>query len=303
MDDKTLEIYKAIFNNSILFLKRGIDEIINSAQELTKEQFVVSCLFIHTSLELGLKAFLVKEKGIKTILKNGHQNQTVDSIFNSFENNDLRTKTYNDLKKLILENEITLFGEIHFEHLTRFQKFRNNLVHLNLSFSSTDLQNLKYESIFAIVHLIIPLLSEIDFENETPSEFYAEYLDDHQYKKLISFPHYIEEMEKVAKKFTGYAYECPECYTKTFSPGNGICYCCNLNFIDAAEYVNCKICNAENAVIFDSLNIELNGDMINGLCLNCGDKPNVFKCPHCECKQTFYGKDELKNSCFDGCKN
>ena len=161
MDDKTLEIYKAIFNNSILFLKRGIDEIINSAQELTKEQFVVSCLFIQTSLELGLKAFLVKEKGIKAILKNGHQNQTVDSIFNSFENNDLRTKTYNDLKKLILENEITLFGEIHFEHLTRFQKFRNNLVHLNLSFSSTDLQNLKYESIFALVHLIIPLLSEI----------------------------------------------------------------------------------------------------------------------------------------------
>ena len=69
MDDKTLEIYKAIFNNSILFLKRGIDEIINSAQELTKEQFVVSCIFIQTSLELGLKAFLVKEKGIKAILK------------------------------------------------------------------------------------------------------------------------------------------------------------------------------------------------------------------------------------------
>jgi hypothetical protein len=255
------------------------------------------------SLELGLKAFLIKKSGIKTILKENYQPHTIDNIFESFENNTLQTKRYEDLKNHIKQNQLTSFGNNHFDHLTQFQLFRNKIVHLNLNLQPADLYDLKYESIYAIVHLIVPLLSELTFDFETPSEFYAEYLDDSQYKRLIDFPHYVEEMEKVAKEFTGYAYECPECYKHTYSPENGICYCCNLKFIDAAEYLNCKMCAAKKAVIFDPLNIELNANMINGLCLNCGDRPNVFKCPHCDFKRTFYGKDELNDTCFEGCKN
>jgi hypothetical protein len=255
------------------------------------------------SLELGLKAFLIKTSGIKTILNDKYQSRTIDNIFDSFENNTLQTKRYEDLKNHIKENQLTWFSDTHFDHLTQFQLFRNKLVHLNLNLQTADLYDLKYESIYAIVHLIVPLLSELSFEFETPSEFFAEHLDDKQYKQLIDFPHYVEEMEKVAKEFTGYAYECPECYKHTYSSESGICYCCNLNFIEAAEYLNCKTCDAIKAVIFDPLNIELNDNIINGLCLNCGDRPNVFKCPDCESKQTFYGKDELIDTCFEGCKN
>lgn len=303
MDDKTTKIYETIFDNSILFLKRGINEIVISNETLDREQALVSCLFIQMSLELGLKAFLIKESGIKTILMDNYQNRTIDNIFKSFENNTLQTKRYEDLKTHIKVNQLTSFEDTHFHHLSRFQLFRNKLVHLNLNLQPPDLDDLKYESIYAIVHLIVPLLSELNFEFETPSEFYAEHLDDNKYKQLITFPYYVEEMEKIAKEYSGYAYECPECYTKTFSPANGICYCCNLNFIDAAESVNCKLCNAENAVIFDPFNIESNDNMINGLCLNCGDKPNVFKCQNCDFKRTFYGINELKDTCFDGCKN
>jgi len=305
MDTQTERIYSTVYKNSIIFLKRGIKEIVkNNNERLENEQAIISCLFIQMSIELGLKAFLIKERGIKTILQDRYQEKTIENIFESFNSNTLHTKNYNELKNFIKNSEgLTWFNDEHFAHLDQFQLFRNKLVHLNLYLSEDELFDLKYELIYAIVHIIIPLLSELSFECASPTEFYSEHLDENEYKKLISFPPYIEEMEKIAKKFSGLAYECPECFNWTFSPNSEICYCCNLKFIDAGEYLNCKVCNGLKSVIFDKLNIEINGNTINGLCLKCGDKPMVFKCPECETQITYYGKSELENTCFLGCKN
>ncbi len=270
--------------------------------ESDHEQAIVSCLFIQMSIELSLKAFLIKECGIKTILNNQYQHHTIESIFEAFERNTLQTKRYEDLKNYIKSHsELTWFNNNHFNHLDKFQRFRNKLVHLNLSLDTNDLLAFQYELIYAIVHLLIPLLTEISFEFETPTEFYKIHLDKDQYEELINFPPYIEEMEKLSKEFTGLAYECTECFNRAFSPISEICYCCNLNFRDAAEYATCVTCTAPKSVVFDYLNIKHNENTINGLCLNCGEKQMVFKCADCEKTTTFYSKKELANTCYSKC--
>lgn len=306
MNEQENKIFNTVYNNAILFLKRGIAEILEHNDKddspLKFETGIVCTLFIQMSIELALKAFLVKEKGVKSILEVRYQRKTDMQILSEFENNTLHTKKYNDLKQILINNEtLSWFNETSYSHLEQFQQFRNKLVHLNLFLANADLYDLKFELIYVIVHIIVPLLSEISFEFETPSDFYKSHLNKDEFKKLISFPTYIEEMEKLAKDFTGFNYYCPECYQKTYSPENNLCYCCNLNFENAAEYTSCIVCKKKNSVIFDPLNIALNNHIMNGLCLNCGIKLSVHKCPKCETVYSFFDKKELKKCTPEKC--
>lgn len=292
-------IYSTIYNNSIIFLKRGIKEtflLTNfSKDEYNKEAGLFSSLFIQMSIELALKAFLIKKKGIKTILQERYKNKTDEEILALFINDKLHTKRFQDLKEILIDEEyLTWFSENHFAHLEQFQQFRNKIVHLNLFLANADLFDLRHEITFVIVHIIIPLLSEIDIEFETPTEFYDEYLDKSTLTELISFPPYVEEMERLAKEFGGNVYYCPECFKKTYSTENHLCYCCNLNYKYTVEYTDCPSCNSKKSIVFDYLNIGINSNVIKGLCLNCGTKINVFKCPKCEEAYAHYFEDELK---------
>lgn len=306
MTENEEKIYDTIYNNSIIFLKRGIKETFlltnYTEDEYNVEAGLFSSLFIQMSIELALKAFLIKEKGIKTILQKRYKNKSDEEILNLFTNDKLHTKRFQDLKDIIIKEEyLTGFSENHFVQLDQFQQFRNKIVHLNLFLGNADIYDLRYEITFVIVHIIIPLLTELNIEIETPTEFYAKYLDKTTLSKLLDFPPYVEEMEKLAENFGGNVYYCPECYKKTFSTENNICYCCNLNFKYAVEYVDCPSCNSKKSIVFDCLNIGDNNNIITGLCLNCDTKINVFKCPKCEEAYAYYFEDELKKCTPEKC--
>ena len=298
MTENEKKIYNTVYDNSILFLKRGIAEVLSHQDNLDapfdKETGIVSSMFTQMSIELALKAFLIKEKGIKSILSSKYINRTDSDIFTAFESNTLHTKIYNDLKQVLIDNKsLTWFSDNDFYHLEQFQQFRNKIVHLNLFLGEDDLYDLKYEIIYVIVHVIVPLLAEISFEFETPTAFYNKYLNKSEYKKLISFRPYVSEMEKLAIYFTGVSYYCPECYKRTYSSVNDLCYCCNLSYEHMVEYTNCTVCKTSNSVIFDPYNMECNNHVINGLCLNCQTKMQVHKCPKCGNKYTFFIEKEL----------
>lgn len=309
MNHNEEKIYQTIFDNAILFIKRAFKEILsdkNHFQTFDLETGIISSLFVQMSIELGLKAFLIKNLGIRTILINRYANKTDAEILDDFQKNDLHTKKYFELKNIIIDNEQLLwFGEKHLSHLDQFQEFRNKLVHLNLFLAESDLFDLKGEMIYTIVHILLPLLSEIGFDNESPTEFYSNFLSKEDYLKLINFPPYVEEMERVALEFTGAAYFCPECYKKTYSTENNLCYCCNLRYPEhAIEYVDCIFCDAENTVLFDPLNIADNNSVLQGLCLNCENKPMVFKCSVCDSKASFICDiKELKKCKPNRCAN
>ncbi|MCJ8290169.1 MAG: hypothetical protein HRT58_10940 [Crocinitomicaceae bacterium] len=303
MDTKTKNIYDTIFQNSILFLRRGISEIIkNNSSKAEHDQAVISCLFTQMSIELSLKAYLIKEDGIKSILNDKFQNKSIDQISNSFNNNQLHTRKFEDLKNYIKSTEeLNIFNDTQYGHIKKLQTYRNRLMHLNLKLSNVELDNIFTELIYVNVHIILPLLTKLSFEFDTPGEFYEKYLDLDEYKKMASFQPYLEQMEQTAKEFGGANYECLICYNRTFSPFNDRCYSCNLDFSMATDYTDCISCESKRSVMFDPLNIVQNGNTINALCLNCGDKPDVFKCPNCEEKVAFYGTDELSDTCYNKC--
>ncbi len=191
-----------------------------------------------------------------------------------------------------------LFDEVGIDYINDFQRYRNQAVHFHLGLTNGDLYDLKYDLVYMLVHVIIPTLTEINLEFESPSEFYQNQLDKDDYKTLIKFPPYVSEMKKVAAQHAGLIYNCIECSEKTYSIDNEICYCCNLQFAGFGEYVNCISCMAPKSVIFDHNNIAINDHIMNGLCLNCGDRPSVFKCPTCDIATSFYSKEDLKETCF-----
>lgn len=290
-------IYKTVYSNAVLYIRRAIKEITSSQNNLDdvfdNETGIISSLFCQMSIELSLKAFLIKETGIKTVIEQRDANKHDSEIWNLFNNNNLHTKSYNDLKGVIIKRkDLIWFQDVHKNYLNKFQTNRNRLVHLNLFLNSRDLSDLKSETIFVIVHILVPLLTDINFDFESPTEFYEKHLTIDDFNKLISYKPYYEEMEKLALYPTGKAYNCPECYKRAYSTENDLCYCCNLNYSDAVEYAICNNCN-EEAVIFDPLNISLNNHRGNGLCLKCENKMEVYKCPECTSSYTFYSINEL----------
>lgn len=294
-DDKI--IYEAILNNSIIFLKRGIKEILShndlNDEPLQIETAVFSIMFIQTSIELALKAYYVRKCGIRSIIQSKYDNYTEQQIYKAFEGGTLRTKRYNDLKKELETNKLIWFGKKEYDNLLQFQQFRNKLIHLNLDLSDSELFYLEYELIYSIVHILLSFLTDIDYECETTGEFYEKYLDKDDYHALISYPLYINEMEKIAKIHGEFIYNCPNCSNRTFATKNSICYCCNLNYNNGATYVDCISCKAVGSVAFDELNIDINNNIINGLCLNCECTPDIFKCPVCANKYSFFSLEEL----------
>jgi len=190
MTENELKMYNAIYANSLMFLKRGIKEILsfegNSEKPLDIENGVMSSLFVQMSIELAIKAFLVKQKGVRSILEEKYNKKTDEEIFTAFINNSLKTERYEDLKNILINNPVlTWFEDEEYDHLKQFQLYRNKIVHFNLFLDRADLLNLKFEIIYVVVHIIVPLLSDISFEYETPTSFYNECLDKNEYKKLI----------------------------------------------------------------------------------------------------------------------
>ena len=302
MNEQTKVIYEQIYENAVMFLRKAIKELIAKPGEyLEKEHAVTACLFIQIAIELGFKAYLIRKKTLPSILLKKHKDQSLDELFKIFEKGDLKTKGFEELKQMIIA-EGELFDQKRIFYINNFQRYRNQAVHWHLNLAKGDLYDLKYDLVYVLVHVIIPVLTEINLDFETPSEFYQKYLNKEDYKSLIMFKPYVEEMGRVAANNSQWVYRCIECGERTYSVDNEMCYCCNLQFFDAGEYVTCISCNAHKGVIFDHNNILLNDNIMDGLCLNCDVRPSVFKCPHCETAFPFYDLVELDGTCYTHCE-
>lgn len=301
MDAQTQVIYDRIFDNAVMFLRRAIKElIVHQKDHLEHEQAVVACIFMQMAIELGLKSYLIRTKSVFDILEDKYKNKSISYIANAFQNGTLKTKNFDELKnKVIVEDK--LFNTTQKYYLSQFQRYRNQAVHFDLKLHNSDLYDLKYDLIYVLVHIIIAILTEMNMDFESPSEFFNNHLDKADYMTLISYRPYVEEMEKVARQHARLVYKCIECGERTYSVDNEMCYCCNLQFEGFGEYVSCISCEKPRSMIFDHLNIASNDNIMDGLCLNCDERCQVFKCPTCDYTIPFFSKNELKGTCYTKC--
>lgn len=291
---------KKIRGNSWLFLRRAIRELIThddrNDNELSKETAVIATTFIQMSFELSIIAYFIKSCGIQGIVNGKAASLDTKAILSKFENNDLQTIPFNKLKERAVK-EIGLLRD-HIEIIEDFQRMRNKLVHLNYEYRDGDLYDLKYDLIFFLVHIIIPILAE---EYSNPSEAISLNLDSKNFKDLLKFPIYANEMHKIAINHSDYVYKCVHCDNESLAVDfpYAYCYSCCDNFIGVG-FIDCPYCKSEYSMIYDTLNIDGQPDRtIRGLCLKCDTDDLVYHCDKCDTIIALEG-DISEERCYYG---
>lgn len=293
-----------IRDNSWLFLRKAIKELIShddSKDEiLHKDKAIVAITFIQMSFELSLVAYFVKADGIKSIVKGSDVSLSEQELLTKYENNELVTKSFNSLKKVVLEQR-SLFTEGDEYFIDEFQKIRNKLVHLNYEFDEGELYDLKYDLTYFIVNVIIPTLTD---EYEKPSQAIAINIESNDFLKLIKFPPYAYEMYKVAKENSDNVYRCIHCNNDSLAVdfGEEHCYSCSED-LSQAGFIDCPYCESKRSMIYDSLSISCQNDRtVRALCLKCQEDELVYVCNECESEVALEANIGLGKCSPDFCK-
>jgi ligand-binding sensor protein len=271
--------------NSWLFLRRAIKELVAhddmNDDDLPKETAVIATTFIQMSFELSLVAYFLNDGGIYGIVRNSDTVLTEEELLSKFENNTLVTKSFNALKQQAVSRHVFMSEDDEYL-VDEFQKIRNKLVHLNYEFGSGELYDLKYDLTYFLVQVIIPILCE---EYDRPSEAISINLNSDDFIKLINFPPYAKQMEKVARENSSCVYKCIHCGIESLVTDdfdNEHCYSCCAD-LSGAGFINCPYCKAKKSLVYDALNIDCQSDRtIKGVCLSCDEDDMVYLCKKCD---------------------
>lgn len=286
-------VLEAVRENAYVFLNKAIVELCshNDALDapLEMDNATISVSLIQIAFDLALNAYAIKNDGIRSILKDKTANLTDVQIQKLFESNELPTKRFDDLK-MDMQNKHSLFEEDVLDVIASFQKIRNKLVHLHYNLAEGDRYDLKSEIIYYIVHVTVPLLQQGSVY-DTESQMIELCIDKKAFNRLISFPPYVYEMQKLAKEASSKVWNCIICGNRTFAVEVEVCYVCNHPYHDQ-EFAHCNRCDTRHSIVFDHLNIECNGNEMKGLCLNCDNDDIIYKCPKCEMTYAIETCDE-----------
>lgn len=285
MNDFESVTYDQVYNNAILFLKDGIERLVNKDDDrsdyIDHDLVILTCSSFQVSLELAIRALIIERDGIRSIISTKQQNLTDDQIRTCLADNKIKTVDFDQQKNYIKSQKyIQDLSKDDFKIIDEFQRYRNQIMHFKYTFQEGDLFDLKYDLIYYMVNIILKILQSRKYEDNMPSEFLEHTLGQNLYNKLIRYRPYIEAMEMLAASTGSKVYTCIHCNNRTLSVDFEYCYCCNAHYYDY-NLIKCDYCK-EKSVIYDNLSIELNNNTARGLCLNCDTDGVIFQCPKCE---------------------
>lgn len=64
----TQQIYHQIIHNATLYLREGVEKVLEDKPKSMKDNMVLACSNIQIALELSMRAFLLRTKGWNSIL-------------------------------------------------------------------------------------------------------------------------------------------------------------------------------------------------------------------------------------------
>lgn len=277
--------YKRLYQNAIVFLKDGIERLVNKDNGdddyIEHDLLTLTCSSFQISLELAIKALVIERVGIRSILNKKQQVLSDAEIEKLFIQNKLKTLDFDTQKNFIKsKNYIQDLDKEDFKTIEEFQIYRNRIVHFSYKFYEDDLYDLKYDIIYYLIHIIFKVLLSKRYQDEKPSEFLQHHLGQNLHKKLINYSPYIYAMEALAKENSIKVFKCIVCNNRTLSREENYCYCCNFISYDFTM-INCDFCKEKRSVLYDNLNIHLNSHITKGLCLNCDEDGIIYECPNC----------------------
>jgi hypothetical protein len=303
-------LYDSMVHNSLLFLENGVRILIQSNNENIRDKIILSCSNIQISLELAMRAFILQERGIQSIVDKKHQNSPIDELEKLFNDRKLKVLEFEALKNQLKGQEfkkqlkdgkmVALFAKEDMDVIDDFQTYRNKLVHFCCHLEDDTLEDLQNRLLYYVVRIVLCLLYN-NFEDKNPAEYFQQLLGFNFYNLLWNSEGYEKAIMKLVSERTNNVGTCLICNRKTYDIDEEICYFCNFNLEEACSRTDCLICDGHNTVVYDKLNIHNPGNhhLSNCFCQHCERQHEIFECPICkQIHWTYF--DEEKWSCYDG---
>lgn len=295
-------LYKTVVHNSLLFLEVGVKRMLDNDKLSLEDTLVLSCTNIQISFELAMRAYILRVKGLDSILDRKQQGKYTDEEKEKlYQDNKLKVVEFDGLKNQLKRKEYDVFKKEDFTIIDEFQTLRNKMVHFCCSLEERELCELREKLMYYVVRVVLCLLYD-KYEDKRPTEYFEELLGWDFYRTLINEKGYIRAIEKLAKENAKDVGLCPICSRYTYSITEKFCYFCNVQPQDDEwGRTDCIACGSKNSVIYDRLNIHLKGNhhSMPGMCQHCEAHPDVFECPICGQSHWNYC-DRFDGMCYAG---
>lgn len=276
------EFSDILFQNAIMFLNEAVGFINSGVKE--RRNMVLAIVNIQLAVELFMKSSIVDFYGIRKVLIENQAKMEDSEIESLFRENRLKVREYESLKNFLKSDQSDHirynFEKDQYQYMERFHHYRGQILHSSYIFSDQEREEMEKDLLYVLMHIIGVMMH--DSMDEEHAKFVQQYLVDNEYSKLMENPIYNQELQIFLENNYGKLYTCPICGTKTVTPYR-YCARCLTDFDlsnDIYAFVKCGWCG-EEMVICDAANIEINHNMIRGLCLNCDNDTMVYKCPKC----------------------
>lgn len=279
MNDIAKDIINALTKNATTFLNCSIQAINQGLQNYSNK--VIAIVNLQMSLELAMKAKIVEDYGVQYIIQNPDASSSAADIQEKYERNELKIKEFDCLKNFLKSQRMFDFSKPEYQYMSRFQTYRNKLVHFNYNFSKEENEQIEHDIFYVLVFLLGTIMGDA-LKSKKPT-YMQEYIDMAQYKRLMQNPNYVTILKAFIVETYGKPYFCPICSQKFLTPSKK-CLGCLIDVGDdiaAFGYIDCKFCGMESSVIYDRLNIDINEGMARGMCINCQSDTLVYECSNC----------------------
>ena len=302
MNDFERKLYHTVVHNSLLFLEDGLKRLITDGNNDLGDTIVLSCTSIQISLELAMRAYILRNKGLEFIIvKKQKDNNTDEEIEKLYAENRLKVIEFEALKNQLKEKDASVFTKEDYQIIDDFQTYRNKLMHFCCPLDNNELSKLKENLMYYVVRVVLCLLYD-NYEEKKPAEYFEELLGWDFYRTLINDKGYIRAIQQLAKEQAKDVGLCPICGRIAYSIEDEFCYFCNVQPLeDEWGRTECMACGRKNSVIYDKMNIHLKGNhhSMSGLCQHCDAHPQIFECPICGQTHWLYS-DTYDWMCYDG---
>lgn len=299
----TQQIYHQIIHNATLYLREGVEKLLDDKPRNVKDNMVLACSNIQIALELSMRAFLLRTKGWDSILDKKQQGKYTEAELESlYLSLQMKVIEFDSMKKQLKGKGVISLVKDDFEYIDRFQTLRNKLVHMCCDIKDDECLQLKNDLLYYVIRIVLYMLCDGDSETR-PYEQLEEMFGTDFCRRLTNDPDYKNAIEKLAATRAANVGYCPICDGCTYDIDKDFCYMCNFNNDNEdMGRTDCRQCGKKNSVIYDRLNIHNpgNGHSMPGLCQYCEERPYIFECPICGQTHWEFWDNDDETTCTDG---
>lgn len=306
------KIYKKLKHNAAVFLSEGVTKLIDKngawTDVIDEDSLIVACGMIQTSLELALKAHLIKESGFATIVDISKSGTTEREWDQAFKDNKIWIKEFDRLLGAYRKTGDSYFSTKISPHdakeyptIEHFQNYRNKIFHFAANIEPESLASEKRKLLAYAIRVVMYLLFD-RYKDQTPDMYFEELLGWDFYDKLSKCPDFGPAMQKMASASCKNPWYCPICGWKTFDHELSYCYCCQFSIEPTFLHTtDCPSCATKNSLVYDYNAPYIQyPNVYSGYCMACDSHHEVFECPTCGRSRIFYIGENTKCCSCEG---